>query len=84
MTTNSNDPFTCGNCGTPGARIRYVTRSYGHGGSMLVIDNIPMIVCRVCGESYFTAETVLEIERIKAHEAERAVEHYAPVVQFSG
>ncbi|MGL4649624.1 MAG: YgiT-type zinc finger protein [Caldilineaceae bacterium] len=83
MTQQTDDPYTCGTCGTPDARIRYVTRSYGHGDSMLVIEKIPMIVCRACGESYFTADTAFELERIKAHQTERAVVHYAPVVQFT-
>jgi YgiT-type zinc finger domain-containing protein len=46
--------------------LKYVTRSYGKGEELLVIENIPMWSCPGCGESYFTAQTIHEIERITA------------------
>jgi YgiT-type zinc finger domain-containing protein len=47
-------------------QLRYVTRSFGKGPDLLVIENIPMWSCPGCGESYFTAQTMHELERIKA------------------
>lgn len=68
----------CDNCGQEEARIRRVTRAYGKGDDLLVIENVPVISCPHCGESYMTAETLHEIERIKRNRksvaAERAVE----------
>jgi hypothetical protein len=32
----------------------------------MVVESIPIWSCQVCGESYFTAQTMHEIERIKA------------------
>ena len=57
----------CDNCGEQAARIRHVSRSYGSGKDLLVIEGIPLISCSSCGESYFTAETLHEVERIKLH-----------------
>lgn len=57
--------MTCDICGKSGALIRYMTRSYGQGAKLLVIENVPVVVCPHCGESYLTAETLHEIERIK-------------------
>ncbi len=57
----------CDICGKQGAQIRQVSRSYGSGKNLLVIDEIPLISCSHCGESYFTAETLHEVERIKLH-----------------
>jgi YgiT-type zinc finger domain-containing protein len=57
----------CGLCGESGAEIRCLTRSYGKGASLLVIEDVPVTVCPHCGESYLTAETLYEIERIKLH-----------------
>ncbi|MGA9351163.1 MAG: type II toxin-antitoxin system MqsA family antitoxin [Anaerolineae bacterium] len=57
----------CDICGQEGARVRHVTRSYGQGEDLLVIGNIPVVSCPHCGESYLTAETLHEIERIKLH-----------------
>ena len=57
----------CDYCGKEGARKRLVSRSYGKGDNLLVIEDIPIISCPQCGESYLTAETLHEIERIKMH-----------------
>lgn len=59
--------ITCDICGRRGAQIRSVTRSYGKGANLLVIENVPVVVCPHCGESYLTAETLHELERIKLH-----------------
>ncbi len=59
--------MTCDICGKKGARIRRVTRSYGTGPTLLVIENVPLVSCPQCGESYFTAETLHELERIQLH-----------------
>jgi YgiT-type zinc finger domain-containing protein len=58
---------TCVFCGKDGTRIRNLTRSYGEGADLLIIENAPIVVCPNCGESYLTAETLHEIERIKLH-----------------
>ena len=57
----------CDFCGEEGARVRRVARSYGKGKNLLVIENVPVIGCPHCGESYLTAETLHELERIKLH-----------------
>ena len=57
----------CDVCGKKGARIHRVTRSYGKGKNLLVIEEVPVISCPHCGESYLTAETLHEIDRIKMH-----------------
>ena len=57
----------CDTCGEQAARIRHVSRSYGSGKDLLVIEGIPLISCSSCGESYFTAATLHEVERIKLH-----------------
>ena len=54
----------CDICGNDGARIRRVTETSGKGGDLLVIENVPMFSCPNCGESYFTADTLHEIERM--------------------
>ena len=55
----------CDICGKEGARQRYVSRSYGKGESLLVIENVPTVHCPNCGEGYLTAQTLQGIERIK-------------------
>jgi YgiT-type zinc finger domain-containing protein len=55
----------CDICGNAGVRWRYISRSYGKGESLLVIERLLMLSCSHCGESYLTAQTLHEIERIK-------------------
>ena len=75
--------MVCDICGQEGARIRRVTETYGKGKDLLVIENIPMISCSHCGESYFTADTLHEIERIKLHRKCLAVERPVEVAEFA-
>ncbi len=79
-----NDMTTsiCDVCGEKGARVRRVTRSYGKGKRLLVIENVPIVSCLHCGESYITAETMHEIERIKLHRKSFAQERPVPVAEF--
>ncbi len=63
-----NSNMTCDICSKKGAKIRRVARIYGKGRHLLVIENVPVISCPNCGESYLTAETLHEIERLKVHQ----------------
>jgi YgiT-type zinc finger domain-containing protein len=59
------DLLICDNCGKPAARVRKSSRCYGRGKNLLVIENVPVVSCHNCGESYMTAETVHRIEKIR-------------------
>ena len=72
----------CDICGQEGAQIRHVTRSYGKGPDLLIIENVPVVRCPRCGESYLSAETLHEIERIKLHRQSFAKERSVPVAAF--
>ena len=74
--------MVCDICGKSGARIRRVTRSYGKGVNLLVIQNVPVVSCPNCGESYITAESLYEIERIKLHRRSFAVKKSVSVASF--
>lgn len=73
----------CDICGKEGAHIRRITRSYGKKDNLLVIENVPIVNCPHCGESYMTAETIHEIERIKMHRKEFAEERPVSVAKFA-
>jgi len=64
-------------------RIRHVSRSYGKGADLLVIENVPVVSCPHCGESYLTAETLHEIERIKLHRLDFAERRPVAVAAFA-
>ena len=69
----------CDICGKSGVQVGCVSRSYGHGDDLFVVENVPNISCPRCGESYLTAETLLELERIKLHGQEWARERSVAV-----
>jgi YgiT-type zinc finger domain-containing protein len=75
--------MVCNICGKEGARVRRDSRVYGEGADLLVIENIPIISCRNCGESYLTAETLHEIERIKLNRKSIAVKQLVKVAHFT-
>ncbi len=72
----------CDFCGNQEVQIRKVVRTYGKGEDLLVIENIPVISCPHCGESYLTAETLHEIERIKSNRKSLAVARFVEVANF--
>ena len=59
-----------------------MTRSFGKGERLLVIENIPYLFCPRCGERYFTAATMREIERIKTTKTARIRRTPVPIVSF--
>ncbi len=72
----------CEICGKNSARRKQVDRSYGKRENLMIIENIPVIKCSACGESYMTAETLHEIERIKLQRQSFAVKRNIPVADF--
>lgn len=73
----------CDICGKSRARTIYVTKSYGKGLDLLVIENVPVVSCPNCGESYLTAKTLHSIENIKRNRKKTAVERPVPVAIFA-
>lgn len=72
----------CDICGKKGVQTRYVTRSYGTGKDILVVEQIPMVSCPNCGESYLTADTLQELERIKLHKNKFSEKRSISVAKF--
>jgi YgiT-type zinc finger domain-containing protein len=63
-------------------KVKLVTRSYGSGDDLLVIEHIPMVSCPHCGSSYFEAKTLHGIERIRAGRKTIAVTRDVAVAEF--
>ncbi|MCK6463944.1 MAG: type II toxin-antitoxin system MqsA family antitoxin [Phycisphaerae bacterium] len=56
----------------------------GRGKTTFLIENVPLVTCPSCGESYYTAETLKEIERIRLHWRQLTVEKPFPLATFGG
>jgi YgiT-type zinc finger domain-containing protein len=76
--------MVCDVCGKKGARIRRLTRSVGKGRTAFLIERVPVVSCPHCGESYLTAQTLHEIERIKLHRRQLVEERMVSVARFGG
>ena len=61
----SEEFIVCDVCGCIEAKTRYTSRTYGKGEDLLVIENVPVVVCPSCGTSYLTSFTLKEIDLIK-------------------
>ena len=72
----------CDLCGEQGARGRKVARTYGKGKELLLTENVPVVSCPHCGDSYLTAGTLHEIERLRRHRQSLAVERRVEMVRF--
>ena len=81
-TSRTETAVRCESCGLGRAQIRHLTRSYGSGPSLLVIENVPVVSCPDCGAAYLTAETLHEIDRIKAHRRSLAKRRDVAVAEF--
>ncbi|MCC6327979.1 MAG: type II toxin-antitoxin system MqsA family antitoxin [Acidobacteria bacterium] len=75
--------MVCDVCGKSGARLIHVTKSYGKGANLLVIENVPVISCPTCGESYLTAATLREIDNLKRNRKKLATERFVRVAIFA-
>ncbi|MBK7709397.1 MAG: type II toxin-antitoxin system MqsA family antitoxin [Acidobacteria bacterium] len=73
----------CGICGAADARVNKTTKSFGRGDDLLVIEDVPVVSCRSCGETYLTAETIHELERIKRDRLRFSTERPVRVAIFA-
>ena len=72
----------CASCGSVDVKLKHVTRSFGKGDALLIIEAIPRWSCQSCGESYFSALTMHEIKRIKTLRKSVVVHRLVPVAAF--
>jgi len=61
MFKKERNGMKCDICGQEGVKLRKVAETYSKGRDLLEIEDIPMISCPHCGESYFTAETLHKV-----------------------
>ena len=73
----------CDICGTEGVKIRTISRAYGQGKDLLIVENIPLVSCPHCGESYLSAQTLHKIEEIKRNRHSWAIERPVEVASFA-
>jgi YgiT-type zinc finger domain-containing protein len=61
---------------------RRVTRTFGKGKTAFLIEGVPTVSCPNCGETYLTAATLREVERIRQHRRQLTKPRRVPVATF--
>jgi YgiT-type zinc finger domain-containing protein len=72
----------CEPCGQGSAHIRRVPQTLGNGDELIVVEHVPLVVCRNGGESYFTAETLHHLEHIRCTRETNTAPRRIPVANF--
>jgi len=75
--------MNCQVCGKNTASIRKATKSFGRGHNLVVIEDIPVLTCTACHESYITADTAREIDRIRKNRITRGKARRVLVASFA-
>ena len=80
--SDEKETIQCELCGAYNACIRHVNRTLGKGEEMILVEHIPLVVCRNCGQSYFTAATLRHLEQIRCTRETRTTSRTIPVASF--
>ncbi|WP_256868021.1 YgiT-type zinc finger protein [Candidatus Entotheonella palauensis] len=80
--TKQTATIQCEQCGHDSARIRRVPQTLGKGEDLIVVENVPLVACRNCGESYFTADTLHHLEHIRSTRETSTSPRQIPVANF--
>ena len=62
--------------------MKKISLPLGRGAKEILVRNVPSISCPHCGESFFTAKTLHELDRIKRDPDKLAEERKIAVVEF--
>jgi YgiT-type zinc finger domain-containing protein len=75
MKEKERNLIVCDICGVKAARVVKRPQILGRGEQMMLVDNVPVIACKNCGESYMTSTTMHKLDdiRIKQKLTERKI-----------
>ena len=77
----------CSHCQSPKLRAARVQSAFWHDDRLVVIEDVPALVCDACGEQYYDDNTVVMLDLLRGNgfPAEQAVrEVRVPVFSFAG
>jgi YgiT-type zinc finger domain-containing protein len=80
---NKPDPDLCAFCGAPGMKTVYKDKLFGKGAKAVIIENLPVRHCEVCGESYYDPEVSQLIDEILAHPEKHTVSRQVNVASLA-
>ena len=72
----------CDVCGVKAARTVNRPQVLGRGAQMILVDNVPVIACQNCGESYMTGATMHELDSIRSDRKTKTAARKIAVAEF--
>ncbi len=81
--TKEKNLILCDNCGVKAARVIKRPQVLGRGAKMIVVDNVPVIACKNCGENYMTSETMHKLDDIRIKQKKEKSERKIAVAEFA-
>lgn len=72
----------CDICGVKSSRTVKRPQVLGRGARMMLVDNVPVIACKNCGESYMTSSTIHKLDDIRAKQNEKSTKREIAVGEF--
>jgi YgiT-type zinc finger domain-containing protein len=79
-------PITCANCGSVNVSIRHVRSAFWQDDRLVVVEDIPALVCGACAEQFYDDATVVGLDLLRGggFPAEEArTELRVPVFSFA-
>ena len=76
------DLIVCDICGVKAARVVKRPQVLGRGERMMLVDNVPVIACKNCGESYMTSATMHKLDDIRIKQKEKIAKRKVAVAEF--
>lgn len=56
---------TCENCGSSDLRVAHVRSAFWHEDRLVVVEDVPAIVCDSCGEQLYDDDTVIVLDLMR-------------------
>ncbi len=69
-------------CGEKTARAITRPHVFGRGADLLIIENVPMMTCGNCGETYLTGDILKILEDILKNQASHVTRRMVRVAEF--
>ncbi len=74
---------TCTCCGAEDVRQANVRSAFWHDGRLVVVDDIPALQCRRCGEQFYDDATILSLDLMRGHGFTQPARTHVSVPVFS-
>lgn len=77
----------CTSCGAPEVRANRARSAFWHGEALVVVEDIPALVCGACGEQFYEDATVIALDRLRGEgfpPGKACGELRVPVFSFGG